>query len=461
MRPASRPRSARSSAAATRRCARWTASTSVGEGERVGFLGPNGAGKTTTLKMLSGLLHPTAGEVTVAGHVPRRREPAFLSQITLVAGQKQQLLWDLPPSETFAMNRAIYDIPRAQFEETVEELVRLLELGDLVQKPTRQLSLGERMKRELAAALLRRPRVLFLDEPTIGLDVSMQATVRSFVRAYNERFGATVLLTSHYMEDVVQLCPRVIVIDRGRLIYDGDLRALALKVRPDKASSCGSRIERRDAEGPRALQGEWCRASPDGRRSGSPPRTCRARWRACWGRSRSRTSPSRTRHSEGDVGALPGVAGAGDGGVTYSARAEPVEARAETRQRWNGQAVPPHCAVTDTTRTRARAPQGDAQVLARELHGGEDGQHRVALATPRGVGGAHDGERARRHPVREPALLALQRRRLGDDGHERPGAHRRAARAEHGARPPRMGATRRRASATRSARRCGSRFTFE
>jgi ABC-2 type transport system ATP-binding protein len=207
---------------------------SVGEGERVGFLGPNGAGKTTTLKMLSGLLHPTAGEVTVAGHVPRRREPAFLSQITLVMGQKQQLLWDLPPSETFAMNRAIYDIPRAQFEETVEELVRLLELGDLVQKPTRQLSLGERMKCELAAALLHRPRVLFLDEPTIGLDVSMQATVRSFVRAYNERFGATVLLTSHYMEDVVQLCPRVIVIDRGRLIYDGDLRALALKVRPDK-----------------------------------------------------------------------------------------------------------------------------------------------------------------------------------------------------------------------------------
>jgi viologen exporter family transport system ATP-binding protein len=206
----------------------------VGEGERVGFLGPNGAGKTTTLKMLSGLLHPTEGEITVAGHVPRRREPAFLSQITLVMGQKQQLLWDLPPAETFAMNRAIYDIPRAQFEETVEELVRLLELGELVQKPTRQLSLGERMKCELAAALLHRPRVLFLDEPTIGLDVSMQATVRSFVRAYNERFGATVLLTSHYMEDVVQLCPRVIVIDRGRLIYDGDLRALALKVRPDK-----------------------------------------------------------------------------------------------------------------------------------------------------------------------------------------------------------------------------------
>ncbi|HET8542140.1 MAG TPA: ATP-binding cassette domain-containing protein [Anaeromyxobacter sp.] len=207
---------------------------SVREGERVGFLGPNGAGKTTTLKMLSGLLHPTAGDVRVAGHVPRRREAEFLKAITLVMGQKQQLIWDLPPAETFAMNRAIYEIPRPVYEETLRELVALLELGDLVEKPTRQLSLGERMKCELAAALLHRPRVLFLDEPTIGLDVSMQATVRGFVRAYNERFGATVLLTSHYMEDVVQLCPRVIVIDRGRLIYDGDLRALSQKIRPDK-----------------------------------------------------------------------------------------------------------------------------------------------------------------------------------------------------------------------------------
>jgi ABC-2 type transport system ATP-binding protein len=207
---------------------------SVGEGERVGFLGPNGAGKTTTLKILSGLLHPTAGEVDVAGFVPRRREVAFLKTITLVMGQKQQLLWDLPPSETFAMNRAIYDVPRPQFEETLRELVDLLEIGDLVGKPARQLSLGERMKCELAAALLHRPKVLFLDEPTIGLDVAMQATVRTFIRSYNERFGASVLLTSHYMEDVVQLCPRVVVIDRGRLIYDGDLRALSREVRPDK-----------------------------------------------------------------------------------------------------------------------------------------------------------------------------------------------------------------------------------
>jgi len=206
----------------------------VAAGERVGFLGPNGAGKTTTLKILSGLLHPTTGAVTVAGHEPRRRAPDFLKSITLVMGQKQQLLWDLPPAETFALNRAIYDIPRAEFAETVAELSRLLELGDLVQKPTRQLSLGERMKCELAAALLHRPRVLFLDEPTIGLDVGMQATVRTFVKAYNERFEATVLLTSHYMEDVVALCPRVVVIDKGRLLYDGDLRALVLQVRPDK-----------------------------------------------------------------------------------------------------------------------------------------------------------------------------------------------------------------------------------
>ncbi len=207
---------------------------SVNEGERIGFLGPNGAGKTTTLKMLSGLLHPTSGSVRVDGHVPQRREPEFLRKITLVMGQKQQLLWDLPPSETFAVNGALYGIPRPQLERTVRELSDLLELGNLVNKPTRQLSLGERMKCELAAALLHQPKVLFLDEPTIGLDVSMQATVRGFVKAYNERFGATVLLTSHYMEDVLQLCPRVVVIDRGRLVYDGDLRALATRIRPDK-----------------------------------------------------------------------------------------------------------------------------------------------------------------------------------------------------------------------------------
>ena len=209
-------------------------SFSVAAGERVGFLGPNGAGKTTTLKVLSGLLHPTSGTVRVDGFDPRRREFDFLRSITLVMGQKQQLLWDLPPGDTFAMNRAIYDIPKRDFDETVTELTRLLELGELVRRPTRQLSLGERMKCELVAALLHRPRVLFLDEPTIGLDVSMQATLRRFIRDYNERFGATVLLTSHYMDDVAALCPRVVVIDKGHLTYDGPLGELVRKVRPQK-----------------------------------------------------------------------------------------------------------------------------------------------------------------------------------------------------------------------------------
>src|SRR6185436_3422734 len=185
-------------------------------------------------KVLAGLLHPSAGSVQVGGFVPHTRDPRFLQLITLVMGQKQQLLWDLPPAETYAMNRAIYGVPRAQADETVRALPELLEIGDLINKPTRQLSLGERMKCELVAALLHRPRVLFLDEPTIGLDVSMQAKMREFIRSYNERFGAAVLLTSHYMDDVAALCPRVVVIDRGHLIYDGDLRELVRRVRPDK-----------------------------------------------------------------------------------------------------------------------------------------------------------------------------------------------------------------------------------
>jgi len=203
-------------------------------GERVGFLGPNGAGKTTTLKVLSGLLHPTSGEVRIDGHVPRRREHAFLKKIMLVTGQKQQLLWDLPPSETFELNRAIYDVPVEEFRRTLAELTELLELGDLVSKPARQLSLGERMRCELAAALIHRPRVLFMDEPTIGLDVSMQAVIRGFIKRYNELTGATILLTSHYMDDVVALCPRVVVIDKGRLSYDGGLDALVRRIRPEK-----------------------------------------------------------------------------------------------------------------------------------------------------------------------------------------------------------------------------------
>jgi ABC-2 type transport system ATP-binding protein len=206
----------------------------IAPGERVGFLGPNGAGKTTTLKVLSGLLYPSSGEVQVDGHVPQKREDAFLKKIMLVMGQKQQLLWDLPPSETFALNRAIYEVPQADFRRRMAELTELLELGDLVNKPTRTLSLGERMKCELAAALIHGPKVLFLDEPTIGLDVSMQASLRTFIRRYNEQTGATLLLTSHYMDDVAALCPRVIVIDKGTLSYDGRLDALVRRIRPEK-----------------------------------------------------------------------------------------------------------------------------------------------------------------------------------------------------------------------------------
>jgi ABC-2 type transport system ATP-binding protein len=203
-------------------------------GERVGFLGPNGAGKTTTLKMLSGLLHPSAGEVEVDGHRPQAREVALLKKIMLVMGQKQQLLWDLPPAETFELNRAIYDVSRADYARRLDELVTLLELGDLITRPTRQLSLGERMKCELAAALIHAPRVLFLDEPTIGLDVSMQVVMRAFIRRYTEQHGATLILTSHYMDDVAALCPRVLVIDKGRLSFDGGLDSLVQRVRPEK-----------------------------------------------------------------------------------------------------------------------------------------------------------------------------------------------------------------------------------
>jgi ABC-2 type transport system ATP-binding protein len=212
-------------------------SFTIERGERVGFLGPNGAGKTTTLKVLSGLLHPTSGEVAVEGHVPYRRQAGFLGKITLVMGQKSQLIWDLPPAETYLMNRAVFDVPRAQFDNTLAELTELLELGPLLDKPTRQLSLGERMKCELAAALLHRPTTLFLDEPTIGLDVAMQVAIRDFVRSYNQRHEATVLLTSHYMDDVVALCPRIIVIDQGKLIHDGDLRQLIKTMDPDKRVS--------------------------------------------------------------------------------------------------------------------------------------------------------------------------------------------------------------------------------
>jgi ABC-2 type transport system ATP-binding protein len=198
-------------------------------GEIVGFLGPNGAGKTTTLKMLSGLLHPTQGEASVLGFTPWKREKAYLRQITLVMGQRNELAWDIPPMDSFELNRAIYQIPTPDYQRILNELTELLELGPLLRKPVRNLSLGERMKCELAAALLHRPQVVFLDEPTIGLDVTMQRRIRDFMREYNQRYGATILLTSHYMADVQALCKRVIVIHNGKLLFDGELAELLQK----------------------------------------------------------------------------------------------------------------------------------------------------------------------------------------------------------------------------------------
>jgi ABC-2 type transport system ATP-binding protein len=196
-------------------------------GEVVGFLGPNGAGKTTTLKMLSGLLYPTSGEGSVLGHVPSKRERDYLRRMTLVMGNRNQLQWDLPALDSFELNRAIYRLPREDFLRTRDELIELLDIGDLVRKPVRNLSLGERMKVEVVGQLLHLPQVLFLDEPTIGLDVTMQKRIRNFIAEYNQRHGATVLLTSHYMADVEALCKRVIVIHHGRLLFDGQLAALA------------------------------------------------------------------------------------------------------------------------------------------------------------------------------------------------------------------------------------------
>ena len=192
----------------------------------VGFLGANGAGKTTTLKMLSGLLTPTSGSAFALGYTPWKREPEFQKKISLVMGQRTQLWWEIPAYETFRLNQAIYGIPEPEFRRHLDELVDLLELGDHLTVPVKKLSLGQRMRAELAAALLHQPKLLLLDEPTIGLDVVMQKKVREFVKAYNRRHGATIMLTSHNMTDVVELCRRVIVIERGRLLYDGPLDRL-------------------------------------------------------------------------------------------------------------------------------------------------------------------------------------------------------------------------------------------
>ena len=209
----------------------------IAGGELVGFIGPNGAGKTTTLKCLSGLLWPTSGRVSVLGYTPFERKTDFLKQIALVMGQKNQLWWDLPAVETFLLNKEIYEIAEDEYKKTLNELVDLLEVERLLKVQVRKLSLGERMKMELIAALIHAPKVLFLDEPTIGLDVVMQKKMRDFIAEYNERKKSTILLTSHYMEDVRQLAKRVIIIDHGKILYDGKLDQLVKKFAKHKILS--------------------------------------------------------------------------------------------------------------------------------------------------------------------------------------------------------------------------------
>ncbi|MBL8050694.1 MAG: ATP-binding cassette domain-containing protein [Anaerolineales bacterium] len=206
----------------------------IEQGEVVGFLGPNGAGKTTTLKMLSGLLHPTSGTADVLGFTPWELKTEYLRSMTLVMGQRNRLSWDIPAADSFLLNQAIYRIPDDEYKETYKELDELLELEPLMKKPVRNLSLGERMKCEIAVGLLHRPKVLFLDEPTIGLDITGQARIREFLQEYNKRTGATIILTSHYMADVTALCERIIIIHHGQLKYDGGINDLSKKIAPFK-----------------------------------------------------------------------------------------------------------------------------------------------------------------------------------------------------------------------------------
>jgi ABC-2 type transport system ATP-binding protein len=206
----------------------------IAQGEIVGFLGPNGAGKTTTLKMLSGLLHPTGGKADVLGFTPWELKQSYLRSMTLVMGQRNRLSWDIPAADSFLLNQAIYRISDDEYKQTYKELNELLELDPLMKKPVRNLSLGERMKCEIALGLLHRPKVLFLDEPTIGLDITGQVRIREFLREYNKRTGATILLTSHYMADVTALCERIIIIHQGQLKYDGGITELSRKIAPFK-----------------------------------------------------------------------------------------------------------------------------------------------------------------------------------------------------------------------------------
>jgi len=209
----------------------------IEEGEFVGFIGPNGAGKTTTLKMLSGLLYPTSGKVKVLGYTPFDRKTNFLKEISLVLGQKNQLWWDLPAMESLLLNKEIYEIEDSKFNSTLEDLTSLLDAKEIINVPVRKLSLGQRMKMELIAALIHSPKVLFLDEPTIGLDVVMQKKIREFLKEYNKEYKSTIILTSHYMEDVEELCKRVIIINYGQLLYDGSLENLIKKHSPFKQIS--------------------------------------------------------------------------------------------------------------------------------------------------------------------------------------------------------------------------------
>lgn len=206
----------------------------IEQGEIVGFLGPNGAGKTTTLKMLSGLLHPTEGKAVVLGFTPWELKPDYLRSMTLVMGQRNRLSWDIPAADSYLLAQAIYRLSDDDYKKTYKELDELLELEPLMKKPVRNLSLGERMKVEIAAGLLHRPKVLFLDEPTIGLDISGQVKIREFLREYNKRTGATILLTSHYMADVTALCERIIIIHHGQLKYDGGIANLSRRIAPFK-----------------------------------------------------------------------------------------------------------------------------------------------------------------------------------------------------------------------------------
>lgn len=209
-------------------------SFAIEQGELIGFIGQNGAGKTTTLKVLSGLLYPTGGEVSVLGYKPWDRKPEFQKQFSLVMGQKNQLWWDLPAIETFNLNKEIYEVPDAQYKKTLDALVELLDVKDILKVQVRKLSLGQRMKCELIAALLHNPKVLFLDEPTIGLDVVMQKTMRDFIKQYNREFNSTIILTSHYMEDVKELCKRIIIIDHGKIYFDGLLQEVIDKYARNK-----------------------------------------------------------------------------------------------------------------------------------------------------------------------------------------------------------------------------------